>query len=154
MTLHAAKGLEFPIVFLVGMEEGVFPSSQSFMDSEQMEEERRLMYVGMTRAMEDLHLVHANSRMLYGRTMHNPPARFIAEISDNSQIASEPSIAFGGISKEPEMPKVTVVEGDSVRHPTFGNGIVVTVDEDVVTVAFSKIGTKQLSAAYAPLEKL
>lgn len=154
MTLHAAKGLEFPVVFLVGMEEGVFPHSGSFMDPEQMEEERRLMYVGMTRAMEELHLVHASSRMLYGRTMNNPPARFIAEISENSQLANEPAISFGGISEPSEMPKVTVVEGDSVRHPTFGNGIVVTVDEDVVTVAFSKIGTKQLSTAYAPLEKL
>lgn len=154
MTLHAAKGLEFPVVFLVGLEEGVFPHSGSFMDPDQMEEERRLMYVGMTRAMEELHLVHASSRMLYGRTMHNPPARFVAEISDNSQVVSEPTIAFGGVTNQPEMPKVTVVEGDSVRHPTFGNGIVVTVEEDVVTVAFSKIGTKQLSAAYAPLERI
>ena len=76
MTMHAAKGLEFPIVFIIGMEDGIFPSSRSFMDEDQMEEERRLAYVGITRAEQRLFLTNAYSRMLYGRTMSNPASRF------------------------------------------------------------------------------
>ncbi len=80
MTLHAAKGLEFPVVFMPGMEEGIFPHSRSLFDGEQMEEERRLCYVGMTRAKERLYLLYANSRLLYGRTDHNPASRFLTEV--------------------------------------------------------------------------
>ncbi len=80
MTLHAAKGLEFPVIFMPGMEEGIFPHSRSLFDAEQMEEERRLCYVGMTRAKERLYLLYANSRLLYGSTNHNPPSRFILEV--------------------------------------------------------------------------
>ncbi|HUD10763.1 MAG TPA: UvrD-helicase domain-containing protein [Candidatus Saccharimonadia bacterium] len=80
MTLHSAKGLEFPVVFIPGVEEGIFPHSRSLFDAEQMEEERRLCYVGMTRAKERLYLLYANSRLLYGATNHNPPSRFLLEI--------------------------------------------------------------------------
>ena len=85
MTLHAAKGLEFPVVFMAGMEEGIFPHSRSLFDGEQMEEERRLCYVGMTRAKERLYLLYANTRLLYGSTNHNPPSRFILEIPPELQ---------------------------------------------------------------------
>ncbi len=85
MTLHAAKGLEFPVVFIPGMEEGIFPHSRSLFDGDQMEEERRLCYVGMTRAKERLFLIYANSRLLYGGTNHNPPSRFITEIPPGLQ---------------------------------------------------------------------
>lgn len=149
MTLHAAKGLEFPVVFIVGLEEGVFPHAQSLIDPEQLEEERRLMYVGMTRAMEELRLVHAASRLLYGRTMHNPPARFIAELPSVTQIVNEPVEA-----EYSDTPRVDLQAGDRVRHPTFGSGEVVELDDDEVTIAFPKIGAKTLSLAYAPLEKL
>lgn len=87
MTLHAAKGLEFPVVFIVGVEEGIFPSSRALFDGEQMEEERRLCYVGMTRARERLFLLYANSRLLYGSTNHNPPSRFLLEIPAELQAA-------------------------------------------------------------------
>ncbi len=83
MTLHAAKGLEFPIVFIVGMEEGMFPHSRSLMDTEQIEEERRLAYVGITRAKEILYLSYANSRLYFGERLSNPPSRFIADIPEN-----------------------------------------------------------------------
>lgn len=83
MTLHAAKGLEFPIVFIVGMEEGLFPHSRSLMDSSQMEEERRLAYVGITRAMNQLYLIYANSRLYFGERISNPPSRFIMDIPEN-----------------------------------------------------------------------
>src|SRR5699024_11357595 len=82
MTLHSAKGLEFPVVFLIGMEENLFPHSRSIMDEEEMEEERRLAYVGITRAEEKLFLTHANMRTLYGRTNLNPISRFIEEIPE------------------------------------------------------------------------
>jgi DNA helicase-2/ATP-dependent DNA helicase PcrA len=85
MTLHAAKGLEFPVVFIPGMEEGIFPHSRSLFDSDQMEEERRLCYVGMTRAKERLFLLYANSRLLYGGTNHNPPSRFLLEVPSELQ---------------------------------------------------------------------
>ncbi len=85
MTLHAAKGLEFPVVYMPGMEEGIFPHSRSLFDGEQMEEERRLCYVGMTRARERLQLVYSNSRLMYGTTNHNPPSRFLLEIPTELQ---------------------------------------------------------------------
>jgi DNA helicase-2/ATP-dependent DNA helicase PcrA len=87
MTLHAAKGLEFPVVFMPGMEEGIFPHSRALFDGEQMEEERRLCYVGMTRARERLYLLYANSRMLYGTINHNPPSRFVLEVPPEVQAA-------------------------------------------------------------------
>jgi len=156
MTLHAAKGLEFPVVFLAGMEEGVFPHSNSFMDPQQMEEERRLCYVGMTRAMEELHLVHATARLLYGRVMHNPPARFIAEVSDYSEILYRPA-SSRPLPQDDFSQAATAIElaaGDSVRHPAFGTGKVLEIDDDEATIEFGKIGSKRLSLAYAPLEKI
>lgn len=83
MTMHSAKGLEFPVVFIVGMEDGIFPHSRSMLDESELEEERRLCYVGITRAREELHLIHACQRTLYGNYMHNPPSRFVREIPDH-----------------------------------------------------------------------
>jgi DNA helicase II / ATP-dependent DNA helicase PcrA len=88
MTMHAAKGLEFPVVFMTGMEETIFPHSRALYDQQEMEEERRLCYVGMTRAKEELFLVHASSRMLYGGVQHNPPSRFLSEIDAKLQTDS------------------------------------------------------------------
>src|SRR5665213_286313 len=85
MTLHAAKGLEFPVVFMTGLEESIFPHSRALYDQSEMEEERRLCYVGMTRAKEELYLIHAASRLLYGGLQHNPPSRFLSEIDGESQ---------------------------------------------------------------------
>jgi DNA helicase-2/ATP-dependent DNA helicase PcrA len=82
MTLHAAKGLEFPIVFIVGMEEGLFPHSRSLMDTNQLEEERRLAYVGITRAKEIIYLTYASSRLYFGERISNPPSRFITDIPE------------------------------------------------------------------------
>lgn len=89
MTLHAAKGLEFPVVFMTGMEESIFPHSRALYDQSEMEEERRLCYVGMTRAREELYMVYATSRMLYGGTQHNPPSRFLSEVDAEFQTGSE-----------------------------------------------------------------
>lgn len=159
MTLHSAKGLEFPVVFMVGMEESIFPHSRSLFDASEMEEERRLCYVGMTRAREELYLYHANSRMLYGNSQHNPPSRFLSEIEDQAQTeAPEPMQPFkaqgfdDSIQYEPE--EVQAEIGTKVRHQLFGTGTVVSVDGEMLSIAFSKGGVKKLNAAFAPLERI
>ncbi|MGH7240811.1 MAG: ATP-dependent helicase [Candidatus Saccharimonadales bacterium] len=168
MTLHAAKGLEFPVVFMTGLEETIFPHSRALYDQPEMEEERRLCYVGMTRAREELYMVYATSRMLYGGVQHNPPSRFLSEIDAEFQTgdAYESNYMFGGgsqneydqtpaddFSQEPRyIPELN--EGDSVRHQTFGTGTVVDVSGDTFTVYFRGKGARKLNIAFAPLEKL
>jgi DNA helicase-2/ATP-dependent DNA helicase PcrA len=177
MTLHAAKGLEFPVVFMTGLEETIFPHSRALYDQSEMEEERRLCYVGMTRAREELYMVYASSRMLYGGVQHNPPSRFLSEIDAEFQSADVSSgydsIGFGNpasqydpfqpaqdssLNQQADPNEVRYVpelnEGDGVRHQTFGVGTVVDVDGDTVTVYFRGKGARKLNTAFAPLEKL
>lgn len=156
MTLHSAKGLEFLVVFISGMEETVLPHSRALFDQEEMEEERRLCYVGMTRAKEELYLVHASSRLLYGSSQHNPPSRFLSEIEAQEEVA--PSMSSGkSIMNGSELQGRTLVDievGDSVRHPVFGDGTVEDLDGEVATVTFGSRGPKKLNIAFAPLEKI
>lgn len=164
MTLHAAKGLEFPVVFMIGLEETVFPHSRALYDQSEMEEERRLCYVGMTRAKEELYLIHASSRMLYGGVQHNPPARFLSEIDGQTQTdsgLSDGSLWSVGLSGRRDHDDINqdvsypeLQEGDSVRHRLFGEGKVVEVAGENVTVYFKGKGAKKLNATFAPLEKL
>lgn len=161
MTLHAAKGLEFPVVFMTGMEETIFPHSRALYDQSEMEEERRLCYVGMTRAKEELYLSYATSRMLYGGVQHNPPSRFLAEIDGEFQ-----ADASGGWQSAPDMPALPpkpsdepryvpeLNEGDGVKHQVFGIGTVLELDGDNATIYFKGKGSKKLNIAFAPLEKL
>lgn len=183
MTLHSAKGLEFPVVFLVGMEEGVFPHSRSLTSDTELEEERRLCYVGMTRAREELHLVHAHRRALYGQPSFNLPSRFLQDVPgelldtiSHSAFAqpmrqvhqqrtgryavTEPhaGIVQSPPSRGPQW-KAPFGIGDRVRHAKFGIGVVVAcspVREDTeVTVAFpGVIGVKKLAQKFAKLEKV
>jgi DNA helicase-2/ATP-dependent DNA helicase PcrA len=168
MTLHAAKGLEFPVVFMPGMEEGIFPHGRSALDQAEMEEERRLCYVGMTRAQHKLYLLHAQSRLLYGNFQHNPPSRFLMDIPMEVQ---EPGAVSLGRMTEPPAPilrderndrnvahlaeeKSGLKPGDRIRHPKFGVGIVVMVDGDDLEAAFEGVGSKHLSLSFAPVEKV
>jgi DNA helicase-2/ATP-dependent DNA helicase PcrA len=172
MTLHAAKGLEFPVVFMAGMEETIFPHSRALYDQSEMEEERRLCYVGMTRAKLELYMISATTRMLYGGVQHNPPSRFLSEIdgefqsdtsfnfrmtnsfdqSPFSDVSSDP-IEFVAPTNEPRyVPELS--EGDSVRHQIFGVGKVLEIDGDNVAIYFKGKGTKKLNMSFAPLEKL
>jgi DNA helicase-2/ATP-dependent DNA helicase PcrA len=162
MTLHNAKGLEFRAVYLIGMEEGIFPHSRSI-EEQGVEEERRLCYVGMTRAMERLTLLHASSRMLYGGRSYNLPSRFLDELPeqhverDRLQPASWSS--YGAPKQSQVAPRDDVPSlstGDSVRHGTLGEGVVVRIEPGgVVTVRFADDGTeRRLMLDYAPLEKL
>lgn len=169
MTLHSAKGLEFPFVFLVGMEEGIFPHSRSLDDPEEMEEERRLCYVGITRAKERLVLTHALSRNLFGRANMNPPSRFLKEIPsqllEEVGLRSEAGIPHsGGVRrkesvKAPEKKDLAFSVGDKAKHQKWGIGTIVAVkgegENAEVTVAFpSPTGIKRLLVAFAPIEKV
>jgi DNA helicase-2/ATP-dependent DNA helicase PcrA len=157
MTLHAAKGLEFPVVFMIGLEETIFPHSRALYDESEMEEERRLCYVGMTRARQELYLLHAGSRLLYGGLQSNPPSRFLSEIDGNIQTAADsPSVPLGPpatVSNEPRyVPDLQ--EGDGVLHPQFGPGTVLEMDGDVASVYFKGKGLRKLNISFAPLKKL
>ncbi len=165
MTLHAAKGLEFPVVFMAGLEETMFPHSRALYDESEMEEERRLCYVGMTRARKELYMLYANSRMLYGGIQHNAPSRFLSEIDGEFQAESlypqfEQSYTFGqkAESKKSTDDELRYIpelnEGDSVRHQVFGVGTVVEIQGDIVAIYFKGKGVKKLDVSFAPLEKL
>ncbi len=154
MTLHAAKGLEFPVVFMPGLEEGIFPHSRTQFSQAELEEERRLCYVGMTRARQQLTILHASSRLLYGTTGHNPPSRFIMDIPSEliTDGESQPSSSFGQL-REPVFTHVDLTPGDEIIHAKFGRGIVSQVDGDEVVATFAGLGAKKLSLAFAPIEK-
>lgn len=152
MTLHAAKGLEFPVVFMVGMEEGIFPHSRVFDASPaELEEERRLCYVGMTRAREELHLSYAQSRSQFGQRGYNPPSRFIADLGSAASYAPAEQSSHDDDWVSDELP---FSEGDRVRSSVFGVGDVVDIDGLALTIQFDSGVTKKLNAEYAQLEKL
>lgn len=162
MTLHAAKGLEFKLVFLVGMEEGLFPSQQSLEDPGRLEEERRLCYVGMTRAMEHLIMTHAESRRLYGRESYPKVSRFLREIPvDTIQEVrmranvSRPLTAAASFSTMPGGAGGFRL-GQRVNHAKFGEGVILQVEgagaQERVQINFSEVGMKWLMLAYAKLE--
>jgi len=156
MTLHAAKGLEFPVVFMVGMEEGILPHSRVFeAGPSELEEERRLCYVGMTRAREELHLSYAYSRLQFGTRGYNPVSRFIADMGNQvAMVNAEPGI-MGYKEEEPFYSDETgFEEGDRVRSSAFGDGEIIEVDGLAVTIAFINGQTKKLNAEYANLQKL
>ena len=182
MTIHSAKGLEFPIVFLPGMEEGIFPGQQSAIDENELEEERRLAYVAITRAKVRLFMTHARERLLYGKPQYNPPSRFIKEIDEeykedvrilrpqtsgqspyfakrqphiSAELFAKPS-AVGNIGKAKQTEVFSV--GDRVCHAVFGAGTVLSVREmgadTLYEIAFDNVGTKKLMATYAKLRKI
>ena len=163
MTLHIAKGLEFPVVFIVGMEDGVFPHYRSMTDSAQLEEERRLAYVGITRAKERLYLTNAWSRSLFGSLSYNPPSRFLSEIPGDLVRQLEPKTGRRGRGGQVSQVRggreqVEVRPGDTVLHDRWGEGVVISVSgmgtDARATVAFEDVGEKHLMLAFAPLKRL
>ena len=164
MTLHSAKGLEFPVVFLTGLEEGVFPHARSMNDPEEIEEERRLCYVGLTRARERLYLSYAVHRRIHGYGV-GEPSRFLHEMPEGhltllNASRPEPQFAEARVVPryEPEEESWPIKVGARVRHARFGEGLVVGVERDgadiIVTVGFASVGRKRLSLQYAHLEEL
>ena len=172
MTMHASKGLEYKVVFIVGLEEGVFPSKRVQFDDKELEEERRLMYVGVTRAMDRLILSRAESRMLYGRTESNMMSRFLSEIPEEllehqggrtafkTSAEPTPSYAKGPKKRSQVIQKKANANysiGDKVSHKVFGDGIVSQIkgegDDTELDIVFHTAGPKRLLANFAPLEK-
>lgn len=184
MTMHAAKGLEFPYVFIAGMEEGIFPLSTAAEDPDELEEERRLAYVGITRAEEKLYLTHSIMRQLYGRTQTNPQSRFLGEISTDlvdsqnlGQTITSNKQKFGrNRSRRNHFPRQKAVftqenkpasvgaeneewsAGDKVNHKKWGQGTVVKISGEgpdlQLDIAFPGVGIKPLLASFAPIEKI
>jgi DNA helicase II / ATP-dependent DNA helicase PcrA len=158
MTLHNAKGLEFRAVFMIGLEEGIFPHSRS-LEEGSLEEERRLAYVGMTRAQERLTLIHASARSLYGSRSYNLPSRFLDELPD-PEVERErlrPASWSGYGAQRTIAPRSDVPElatGDNVRHGTFGEGVVTRIEPGIVSVRFADGSERQLAIEYAPLERI
>ena len=172
MTLHTAKGLEFPTVFLTGMEEGVFPHSRTLGEKNELEEERRLAYVGLTRARERLYLSRAEYRSAWGAPNYNPPSRFLEEIPENLIEWNKSASGFTSppITRKkhssPPPPRATGKQssglqlsiGDRVSHDTFGLGTVIAVsgegEKAEATINFGSYGEKRLLLRYAPVDKL
>ena len=176
MTLHTAKGLEFPVVFLTGMEDGIFPHSRSLGDPKELEEERRLAYVGITRARERLYVTRSMTRSAWGTPSFNPASRFLDEIPDVQWEREEPmnmpigSNGFGsspsstsaarrlGDRSDNDGPTIVLAAGDRVTHERFGLGTVVSADgvgaKADATIDFGSSGIKRLLLRYAPVEKL
>ncbi len=173
MTLHSAKGLEFPMVFMAGMEEGLFPHSMSMESSDGLEEERRLCYVGCTRAMERLYLTHARQRNLYGRFVFNTPSRFLQEIPEELLFHDGPEknqetveIFFETYNEnqreeEPDLQASSQENwevGDGLYHTKWGKGVVKAVGssgaDPVLTVLFPAEGTRVILATFAPIKKI
>ena len=158
MTMHAVKGLEFDVVFITGLEEGLFPHSNSMFDESELEEERRLFYVAITRAKKVLYLTNARSRMLFGQIKSNLPSRFIEEINqeDIERLFEEnKSTREIKINKKDNFNDndLELKVGDHVNHNVHGNGIVVSVEKSVATIAF-KVGIKKILTTYKGLKKI
>ncbi|MFA6183894.1 MAG: UvrD-helicase domain-containing protein [Parcubacteria group bacterium] len=160
MTLHSAKGLEFPIIFITGLEEGILPHSRSMLNQKEMEEERRLMYVGITRAKEKVYLLFTTLRTIFGSTQSNSPSRFLDDISPHLlENFSESEDNFlkklftQTSSSKNEIPR-KYSDGEKVFHTEFGQGIIISSDKEIVTVVFKNVGIKKLSLLHANLKKI
>ncbi len=175
MTLHTAKGLEFPTVFLTGMEEGVFPHSRTLGEKKELEEERRLAYVGLTRAQKRLYLSRAEYRSAWGAPNYNPPSRFLDEIPEDlidwnksasgfitsplrKKSSTPPPLSRSNVKKKSNSSTLMLAVGDRVSHDTFGLGTVIAVsgegEKAEATINFGSYGEKRLLLRYAPVDKL
>ena len=177
MTIHSAKGLEFPYVFINGMEDNIFPGIQSMFSQSELEEERRLAYVAITRAKEKLYITNAQTRMLYGSTQRNLPSKFLREIPKSliecedaanttmsvaQTVVHKPSSYTSnytrtvGVQNTPKAPSASYKSGQIVNHKTFGRGMIITVtkmgNDNLLEIAFDNAGTKKLMSNFARLE--
>jgi DNA helicase-2/ATP-dependent DNA helicase PcrA len=160
MTLHGAKGLEFPVVFMTGMEEGIFPHYRSYFDPAGLEEERRLCYVGITRAKEKLYLVNAEQRTLFGESWYNGPSRFLSEMPAESVKQKKSTRLKFAEDMEIDSDEIDVENlysvGDNITHPKWGGGEITAVDGDggeaILTINFNSVGEKNLILKYAKLK--
>ena len=159
MTVHSVKGLEFDYVFVVGLEEGIFPHVNSLMDNSELEEERRLMYVAVTRAKEKLFLVNSRMRTLFGKEQSNPASRFISEIEDEllDKAYKEKENEKSKLNKEELFHKDSIdyVVGDFVYHDVFGQGKIIELSGSIATIAFKHPhGIKKLMKNHKSIKKI
>ncbi|MBQ0098840.1 MAG: UvrD-helicase domain-containing protein [Oscillospiraceae bacterium] len=176
MTMHSAKGLEFPVVFLPGLEEGIFPSIQTIMDSSQLSEERRLAYVAITRAKEKLYIIKTRERMLFGSTTRNKESRFVTEIpskviektgeenlfsAHRFEYSTSTSVTFNPFAKKQDSKPTSKTEykvGNMVYHKVFGKGMILSAEsmgnDTMLEIAFDNVGTKTLMANFCKMEIL
>ena len=146
-TIHQVKGLEFKTVFMVVMEEGIFPSDFSLVDPRELEEERRVCYINVTRAKRNLYISHAQRRMVYGQFKMNFASRFLREMKQEKKLEDS-------ISSSVQQQKTYLSKGDKVTHTVFGDGVVITMDEDVATIAFpAPHGIKKIVESHPALKK-
>lgn len=157
MTTHSAKGLEFDYVFLIGVEEGILPHGNSLMEEEELEEERRLCYVAITRAKKKLWFINAKRRMLYGMDQYNPPSRFLSEIDDKYLDVDQEEHILDKVIKKQVQTVSTEIDygiGDHIIHDTFGTGVIVGMDKSIVTIAFAHpIGIKKILKGHKSIRK-
>ena len=165
MTLHSAKGLEFPVVFIAGLEEGILPHSRSTLSQAEMEEERRLMYVGITRAKEKVYFLFTRQRTIFGSTQANSPSRFLDEVPSHLIQDARIKKSISGsqhakiLNSDRNYPVASEInpenykDGDRVKHREFGEGIIISTSGDLATIVFKKTGIKKLSLSFAKLEK-
>ena len=155
MTMHAVKGLEFDYVFVVGVEEGLFPHLNSMNSEEELEEERRLCYVAITRARKKLYIINSRSRLLYGKITSNIPSRFISEIGEDllDQDAKE-NVFSKKINREDMITNNDLKRGDLIRHEKYGNGVVIDIDGKIATISFTKEGVKKLLKDHKAIKKV
>jgi DNA helicase-2/ATP-dependent DNA helicase PcrA len=182
MTLHSAKGLEFRVVFLTGMEEGIFPHAQTLGEPDELEEERRLCYVGLTRARERLYLTHTWSRLLFGSIQQSFPSRFLKEIPEQLILEVDEGVVIGagrgvltgeglrgggvGGGRHPAVQaagatsgaeRLGLARGDAVVHARFGEGVVLELegegDDARATIRFPDVGEKRFLLALSPVER-
>ena len=155
MTMHAVKGLEFDYVFVVGVEEGLFPHLNSMNSEEELEEERRLCYVAITRARKKLYIINSRSRLLYGKVTSNIPSRFISEIGDDLLDQERKDNVFSKkINREDMITNNDLKRGDLIRHDKYGNGVVIDIDGKIATISFTKEGVKKLLKDHKAIKKV
>jgi DNA helicase-2/ATP-dependent DNA helicase PcrA len=163
MTLHAAKGLEFEVVFMVGMEEGIFPHSRALLDASEMQEERRLAYVGVTRAKQLLHLVYAQQRALFGSRSLNQVSRFVIDVPEDiiTKHSSIHTFQPSWLNSQATLPNPqfqstnsSLQPNDWIMHPVFGEGQIVSTTNDTIVIDFNDTGLKKLDPAFARLVKI
>ncbi len=158
MTLHSAKGLEFETVFIAGMEEGLFPHSRALLDASELEEERRLCYVGITRAKKKVYLLWAQSRNIFGSTRINVASRFLDDIPPslvrNFDRFDARNFAKDSEAKDAEKASTVFKDGQRVKHPDFGEGVVISAEKGIITVAFMKSGIKKIAGKYGKIKRL
>ena len=156
MTMHAVKGLEFDYVFVVGVEEGLFPHLNSMNSEEELEEERRLCYVAITRAKKKLYIINSRSRLLYGKISSNVPSRFISEIGDDLLLEEKKQSLFETkkIDREKMLTDNDLKTGDFIEHEKYGKGVVLNIDGSIATISFSRAGVKKLLKNHKSIKKL